>query len=80
MSDSSGWQEPGVPSSHVVGCFWPSGRGGTGFLRKPNGTITPIKVDGASETCTMGLNDSGQIVEYSADGSGTWKAFIDLSW
>ncbi len=66
-------------SGHVVGCFWPSGGGGTGFLRTPDGTLTAIN-SGASETCAMGINDSRQVVGYYVNGSGTWKAFVDLSW
>jgi probable HAF family extracellular repeat protein len=62
-------------SGQIVGGYLSSGVW-YGFLRDPNGTITPLDIPGASSDWAAGINDHGVIVGYYTDSNGVTHGFV----
>jgi uncharacterized membrane protein len=60
----------------VVGTYEDAMSNFHGFLRNPNGAITPFDVPGASSTFASGINDAGEIVGTYATPSNSEQGFI----
>jgi probable HAF family extracellular repeat protein len=60
----------------AVGLYADAQLGIHGFLRQPNGVVTPVDVPGAQSTVASGINGRGAVVGSFVDGKGGAHGFL----
>jgi len=64
------------PAGAITGQYWDAYNVSHGFLRAPDGTITPIDVTGAAGTSAESINPAGAITGEFFDASGVAHGYL----
>jgi len=74
---NQGTQPYGInPAGAITGQYWDEYNVSHGFLRAPDGTITPFDVLGASGTAALSINPAGAVTGEYFDANGVAHGFL----